>query len=71
MAHKFNISGENLGYETYELEIKEVGNDNILKPSFTGYADIQYLIKFFGLNEGDVEWYHIYGVKNNERTLLK
>ena len=69
--HKFNISGTNLGYETYELEIKEVDNDSILRPIFTGYADINYIIKFFGLENPDVEWYKIYGVKNGNKELIK
>ena len=68
--HKFNISGTNFGYETYELEIKEFGNPTILRPSFTGNADVQYLIEFFGLNNSDVEWYKIYGVKNDNKELI-
>ena len=71
MIHnKFNIGRKNFGYETYELEIKEIGNRGILKPSFTGYADVQYLIEFFGLNNSDVEWYKIYGVKNSNKELI-
>ena len=69
--HKFNISGTNLGYDVYELEIKEFGNPTILKPSFTGNADVQYLIEFFGLNNSDVEWYKIYGVKNGNKELIR
>lgn len=69
--NKFNISGVNFGYETYEVEIKEVDNDSILRPTFTGYADIEYIIEFFGLENPDVEWYKIYGVKNGNKELIK
>lgn len=43
----------------YEIEMKEVGKDHILHPSHTGYLTREEVIKFFGLNEPDVEWYKI------------
>ena len=71
MTNKFNTSEINLEYDSYELEIKEFGNPNILRPSYIGNVDIKYLIKFFGLNESDVAWYKIYGVKNDNKELIK
>ena len=44
MTNKFNTSEINLEYDSYELEIKELGNPNILRPSYIGKADIKYLI---------------------------
>ena len=71
MTNKFNTSEINLEYDSYELEIKEFGNPNILRPSYIGNVDIKYLIEFYGLNESDVEWYKIYGVKNDNKKLIK
>ena len=71
MTNKFNTSEINLEYDSYELEIKEFGNPNILRPSYIGKADIKYLIEFYGLNEPDVAWYKIYGVKNDNKELIK
>lgn len=47
---------------TYNITVKEVGNPRLLHPSYTSYTgdvDEQYIIKFFGLKESDVEWYKI------------
>lgn len=45
--------------KTYNVTIKEVGNPNLLHPSYTGDVDRDFIIDFFGLNEPDVEWYKI------------
>ena len=71
MTNKFNTSEINLEYDSYELEIKEFGNPNILRSSYIGKVDIKYLIEFYGLNESDVAWYKIYGVKNDNKKLIK
>ena len=44
---------------TYNITVKEVGNPRLLHPSYTGDVDEQFIIKFFGLKEPDVEWYKI------------
>lgn len=48
----------------YFAHIKEKMIDSILKPSLnnTGYKPVEYLIKFWGLNEPDIEWYDLYMV---------
>lgn len=45
--------------KTFNITIKEVGNPNLLHPSYTGDVDCKFIIEFFGLNEPDVEWYQI------------
>ncbi len=46
---------------TYIAEIKEVGNPTVLTPSLTCEGmTVEGLIKFWGLNEPDVEWYRLY-----------
>ena len=46
---------------TYVAEIKEVGNPSILTPSLICEGmTVEGLIKFWGLNEPDVEWYRLY-----------
>lgn len=50
--------------KTWKLTIKEKGNDVLLTPSYTAQDDDKridkdFIIWFFGLNEPDVEWYHI------------
>ena len=47
---------------TYEARIKEKGNPHVLTPSYTGDSETvneEFLIKFWGLNEPDVESYEI------------
>jgi hypothetical protein len=47
---------------TYEAKIKEKGNPHVLTPSYTGDSETvneEFLIKFWGLNEQDVESYEI------------
>lgn len=45
--------------KTYNVKIKEVGNDHIITTSYKGVADRQAVIDWFGLEEPDVEWYKI------------
>ena len=45
-------------------EIKEVGNDRILKPELIGDYDENYCVKWWGLNKPDVEWYKLKEVKD-------
>ena len=46
---------------TYLAEIKEVGNPTILTPSLTcDGMTVEGLVKFWGLDEPDVEWYRLY-----------
>lgn len=45
----------------YRITIKEVGNQNLLKPTYSSITEVteKFLIEFFGLNNPDVEWYKI------------
>ena len=45
----------------YQVTIKEVGKQNVLKPTYSSITEVteEFLIKFFGLNNPDVEWYKI------------
>lgn len=57
---------------TYVAEIKEVGNPSVLIPSLTCEGmTVEGLVKFWGLNEPDVEWYRLYQIVNGQRTELK
>ena len=40
-------------------EIKEVGNDDVLKPEYVGDKSREEVIKWFGLDQPDVEWYKL------------
>lgn len=45
---------------TYKATIKEVGRETLLTPTYTGEnVTREFLIKFWGLEEPDVEWYKI------------
>ena len=44
---------------------KEVGRDNPIETEYIGDVDCAYLIKFFGLREGDVEWFRIEEVQKD------
>ena len=47
---------------TYEARIKEKGNPHVLTPSYTGDSKTvneDFLIKFWGLKEPDVESYEL------------
>lgn len=42
----------------WQATIKEIGNDHLLTPKlYNEDATRQYCIKFWGLNEPDIEWY--------------
>lgn len=41
------------------IRIKEKGNDHVITTSYTGDRTREYVIKFFGLEGPDVEWYEI------------
>lgn len=56
----------------YEAEIKEVGREQILKPSLhSTEKTVEQLVEFWGLNEHDVEWYRLYQVINNIKIEIK
>ena len=47
---------------TWQAKIKEVGRSGMLTPTYTGddsEVTREYLIKFWGLNEPDVETYEL------------
>lgn len=43
----------------FEATIKEKGHDSILTSSYCGDVDKEFLVKFWGLNNDDVEWYEL------------
>lgn len=49
----------------FKARIKEIGQPHILTPEFLGddYITIEYLEKFWGVHEKDVEWYEIIEIK--------
>ncbi len=49
----------------FEATIVEKGG-HVLKPSFVGDVDEEFLIKFWGLNEPDVESYELKEINDNE-----
>lgn len=51
----------------YEATIKEKGNPSLLHPTYWGddYVNEDFLIKFWGLEDEDVEWYEIREIKEN------
>lgn len=58
---------------TYSAEIKEVMNDTILKPSYSGREKSkEELIEFWGLREPDIEWFRVYEIdeKGNKKIML-
>lgn len=46
-------------YRRFKARIKEKGNDTILTPEHWGYVTEEDCVKFWGLNNPDVEWYEI------------
>lgn len=44
--------------KTWKVTLKEVGG-SVLHPSLTGDFDRDYVIKWFGLDQPDVEWYEL------------
>ena len=49
----------------FKIITKEVGRDNPIETEYIGDVDRAYLIKFFGLQEGDVEWFRIEEVQKD------
>ena len=45
--------------KVWKVRLKEVGNDHILEPSLVKDCDRNYVIKWFGLDQPDIEWYEI------------
>ena len=43
----------------FKIITKEVGRDKPIETEFVGDVDRAYLIKFFGLQEGNVDWFRI------------
>ena len=57
---------------TYIAEIKEVGNPTVLTPTLTcDGMTVEGLIRFWGLDEEDVEWYKLYQIVNGQKVELK
>ena len=50
-------------YRHFELTIRERGGAT-LHPSYMGCVDEQFLVDFYGLDEGDVESYEITEIKH-------
>ena len=48
-----------LEYKRWQVTIKEKGNDNLLTPKLFGYYEREDVIKWFGLNDPEIEWYKI------------
>lgn len=48
----------------WEARIKEKNNHHILTPSYYGNVNKEFLIKFWGLNEYDIEWYELNLIKD-------
>ena len=60
----------------YMAEIKEVGNPSVLTPSLTislSYYEMSRdeLVKFWGLNEPDVEWFRVYKIVDGQKVEMK
>lgn len=45
--------------DTYQVTIKEIDNDHVLRMSIATDQDLDYVRNFFGLLDTDVEWYTI------------
>ena len=47
--------------KTVEVTYKEINNNNISHNSYLGNDDLtlDFVIKFFGLKEPDIEWYNV------------
>ena len=56
-------------YRMIVAEIKERGNDHILRPMYSGHsscANRKFLIGFLGLEQHDVEWYKLKDITDGE-----
>lgn len=49
----------------FKIITKKVGWEHPIETEFSGDVDRAYLIKFFGLREPDVEWFHIEEVQKD------
>ncbi|MDD7234902.1 MAG: hypothetical protein PUH35_05380 [Bacteroidales bacterium] len=49
----------------FKIITKEVSREHPIETEFIGDVDRAYLIKFFGLQEGDVEWFRIEEVQKD------
>ena len=56
----------------YIAEIKEVGNPSVLTPSLSIFYEMtkDKLVKFWGLDQPDVEWYKLYKVVDGQKVEL-
>lgn len=52
----------------WKCTIKEKGNDRLLTPEYLGddYVDESFCVKWWGLNNPDIEWYRLEEVKDDE-----
>jgi hypothetical protein len=56
---------------TYKAVIKERGNEHLLTPTYTGEnVTRDVLVKHWGLNEPDVEWFKLYDVTNGKEEVV-
>jgi hypothetical protein len=56
---------------TYLAEIKEIDNPTILTPTLIcDGMTVEGLIKFWGLNEKDVEWFRLYEIVDGQKVEL-
>lgn len=55
----------------YRAKIKELGHNCVLTPSIQGKEMTkEQLVSFWGLENGDVEWYKLYQVKDGKEIEL-
>ena len=55
----------------YLAEIKEIDNPTILTPSITCEGmTVEGLVKFWGLDEDDVEWFRLYEIVDGQKVEL-
>lgn len=50
----------------YKVRYREVGSDRIGETTYSGPLSKEEVVEFFELNKGDVEWYEVEEVKNEE-----
>ncbi len=54
----------------WKIRLKERTAGHILTPEYIGYSDREEVIKFFGLENPDVEWYEIEEVPYKEESVI-
>ena len=52
---------------TWIIEAQEKWCDHPIKTSYTGNFDRTQIIKFFGLDKPDIEWYNITEYNNEDK----